>query len=191
MIIIIDNYDSFTYNIVDYVMQLTSKKVVVYRHDERSVAAILAEKPDKLIISPGPKTPTEAGISLDLIRAACQTPEPIPVLGVCLGHQAIGAAFGAKICRAPVLMHGKTSMIQVIAASYLFNAIPNPFEATRYHSLVIDPDTIPACLQILARAQDDNSIMAIAHRVYPLVGVQFHPESILTTHGMTLLRNFI
>lgn len=187
MILMIDNYDSFTYNLVDYLGQLTDISVAVYRNDALDVAAAQRLNPTCVVISPGPKTPAEAGVSKALIQAMHPT---TPILGVCLGHQAIGEVFGATVVRAPRLMHGKTSWIKT-QPSPLFDGLENPFEATRYHSLVLDPPTIQDCLTVIATATDDATIMAVAHAAYPVYGVQFHPESILTVWGKQLLRNFL
>lgn len=187
MILVIDNYDSFTYNLVDYIGQKTSLPLKVFRNDKLSLDEIRKMTPHAIIISPGPKTPSEAGISKDVIRTFGET---IPIFGVCLGHQAIGEVFGATIVRAKVLMHGKTSQISY-QTDLLFEGLPNPFVATRYHSLVIDPDTVPDCLQVIATSTDDQEIMAIRHQTFPIYGVQFHPESICTTEGMSLIGNFL
>lgn len=186
MILIIDNYDSFTYNLVQYVGELgyTSE---VFRNDRITVAEVVEKKPEKIIISPGPCTPNEAGISVDLIR---KTGHLIPILGVCLGHQAIGVAYGGVVNAAPVLMHGKTSLIKHMGDP-LFSGVENPFEATRYHSLVITKDSVPDCLKITAVSLDDNQIMSVKHNEYNVWGVQFHPESILTRCGRTILNNFL
>lgn len=192
MIIVIDNYDSFTYNLVQYLGELGSENAVadsieVYRNDRISVSEIRDKKPDGLVISPGPGRPEDAGISLDIIRDLGKT---LPILGVCLGHQSIGQAFGANIISAPELMHGKTSQIHHTAKG-VFQNLDNPFTATRYHSLVIDPQTCPPVLEVTAWV-DDGTIMGVQHRHYAHIqGVQFHPESILTTAGKTLLHNFI
>ena len=187
MILMIDNYDSFTYNLVDYLGQLTAMPVAVYRNDTLTVATARQLNPTCIVISPGPKTPGEAGVSKALIQAMHTT---TPILGVCLGHQAIGEVFGATVVRATRLMHGKTSWIET-QSSPLFEGLDNPFEATRYHSLVLDPPTIPNCLDVIATASDDATIMAVAHTVYSVYGVQFHPESILTVSGKQLLHNFL
>jgi anthranilate synthase/aminodeoxychorismate synthase-like glutamine amidotransferase len=186
MILIIDNYDSFTYNLVQYLGELKAK-VQVYRNDALTIAKIRKMKPEKIVISPGPGRPEDAGISVDIIK---QLGPKIPILGVCLGHQGIGFAFGGKIINAKRLMHGKTSMIKHEAQG-IFKGLPNPFEATRYHSLVIDPKHFPECLTITATSTDDGEIMAVRHKIYPIYGVQFHPESILTKQGMNLLKNFL
>jgi anthranilate synthase component 2 len=182
---LIDNYDSFTFNLVHYIGELGAD-VKVWRNDEISVEEALDEKPDALVLSPGPCTPNEAGICLDLVRAAGATK---PILGVCLGHQAIGQVFGGRVVRAPVPMHGKISRVSHNARG-LFRGVNGPFHATRYHSLVIDRATAPEDLEITAEA-DDGLIMAVSHRDRPVHGVQFHPESIASEHGRTILKNFL
>ena len=182
---LIDNYDSFTFNLVHYIGELGAD-VTVWRNDEISVEEALDEKPDALVLSPGPCTPNEAGICLDLVRAAGATK---PILGVCLGHQAIGQVFGGRVVRAPVPMHGKISRVSHNARG-LFRGVNGPFHATRYHSLVIDRATAPEDLEITAEA-DDGLIMAVSHRDRPVHGVQFHPESIASEHGRTILKNFL
>jgi anthranilate synthase component 2 len=184
-VLLVDNYDSFTYNLYQYLGELGAE-VRVVRNDELSAEAALALAPDRIVISPGPGTPDQAGITLDLIRRAAGR---IPVLGVCLGHQALGQAFGGEVRRAPKLMHGKTSQIHHDGRS-VFARLPDPFTATRYHSLVVDRDSVPESLEISAWT-DDGIVMGLRHREYPLEGVQFHPESILTTVGKDLLRNFL
>lgn len=181
----IDNYDSFTYNLVQYLGEL-GEDIRVYRNNKITVGEIEALRPDRIVISPGPCTPNEAGISVDVIRYFAGK---IPVLGVCLGHQAIGAAFGGEIVRAPRLMHGKTSMIYHDGKE-VFQGLPNPFEATRYHSLLIKRETLPECLQITAWT-DVGEIMGVRHKEFLVEGVQFHPESILTRVGKSLLKNFL
>ncbi len=185
MILLIDNYDSFTYNLVQYLGELEAD-VRVVRNDALTVEEIRAMKPGKIVISPGPGTPDDAGISTELIR---QLGPEIPLLGVCLGHQCIGKAFGGDVVRAERIMHGKISSIRH-TGSPLFKDIPSPFTATRYHSLIIKRDTCPDILDITADT-DEEEIMAVAHKEYPLWGVQFHPESILTSHGMQIVRNFM
>lgn len=186
MILMIDNYDSFTYNIVQYFYDL-GEDVIVKRNDEITVEDIeKMEGIDAIVISPGPCTPNEAGISVETIK---HFKGKYPILGVCLGHQSIGQAFGAKIIKAKCLMHGKTSDIYHNGKG-LFEGIPSPFKAVRYHSLVIDEKTVPEDIQITARS-DDGEIMAIEHKKYPIWGVQFHPESILTEYGKKLLENFL
>jgi anthranilate synthase/aminodeoxychorismate synthase-like glutamine amidotransferase len=185
----IDNYDSFTYNLVQYLGEL-GEDVRVFRNDKITVREIETMKPDRIVISPGPCTPKEAGISIETIK---YFGGKIPMLGVCLGHQAIGAAFGGDIIRAPYLMHGKTSMIHH-DGNTLFRGLPNPFEATRYHSLVIKRETLPDCLDITAWTEAEGVtgiIMGVRHKKHLIEGVQFHPESILTVAGKDLLRNFI
>ena len=182
---LIDNYDSFTFNLVHYLGALGAD-VSVWRNDEISVADVLAAKPDAIVLSPGPCTPNEAGICLDLVRAASAS---TPLLGVCLGHQAIGQAFGGDIVRASAPMHGKLSRIAHNATG-VFRGINGPFQATRYHSLLIERSTAPPELEITAET-DDGAIMGVAHRTLPVHGVQFHPESILSEHGHLMLRNFL
>lgn len=182
----IDNYDSFTYNIVQY-LGILGEDVVVKRNDEIDFAGIAALRPERLVISPGPCTPTEAGISVAAIQ---EFAGKMPILGVCLGHQSIGAAFGATIVRAERIMHGKTSEVEHDGCD-LFAGIENPFTATRYHSLVIAPETLPAELEVTARACDDQEIMGVRHTKFPIWGIQFHPESILTEAGMAILKNFL
>jgi anthranilate synthase component 2 len=190
MLLMIDNYDSFTYNLVQYLGEL-GVEVRVFRNDELTVDQALALAPDRIVISPGPCTPNEAGISVPLIRAAAGR---VPILGVCLGHQSIGQAFGGRIVKARAVMHGKTSPIHH-GGSGLFQGLDDPFEATRYHSLVIDAATLPAELEVTAWTTSDDGqrdeIMGVRHRELPVMGVQFHPESILTRHGHDLLRNFL
>src|SRR3954465_5258618 len=189
MIFVLDNYDSFTYNLVQYLGEMGCE-VVVRRNDELKVSEIEALKPAKILISPGPCTPSEAGISVDLIRHFAGK---VPILGVCLGHQAIGEAFGGKVIRAKNLMHGKTSEIQHDGRG-VFRDLPSPFTATRYHSLIVSREGLPEELETTAHARDaggDNAIMGLRHRRYPVEGVQFHPESVLTLHGKQLLKNFL
>ncbi len=185
MLLIIDNYDSFTYNLVQYFGELGADPVVK-RNDEITVAEIERMQPDAVVISPGPCTPKEAGISNDVIR---EIGPKLPVLGVCLGHQCIGHVFGADVVRAGRLMHGKTSPI-LHDDDGVFAGLPSPFDATRYHSLIIDPPTVPDLLVVNARTAE-NEIMGVRHREFPIHGVQFHPESILTRHGKELLKNFL
>ncbi len=185
MLLMIDNYDSFTYNLVQYLGEL-GQEVVVHRNDEITLDGIAALKPAYIVISPGPCTPNEAGVSVPLIKRFAGK---IPILGVCLGHQSIGQAFGGKIVHARQLMHGKTSQIHHAGVG-VFRGLPNPFEATRYHSLVIERSTMPDCLEVTAWT-DDQEIMGVRHRTLPVEGVQFHPESILTQHGHAMLRNFL
>jgi anthranilate synthase/aminodeoxychorismate synthase-like glutamine amidotransferase len=185
MILVIDNYDSFTYNLVQYLGELGADPKVV-RNDEVDVDGVAALEPERIVISPGPGTPDQAGISIDVVRRLGPT---TPILGVCLGHQAIGRAFGATVGRAAKLMHGKTSAINH-DDSGVFAGLSNPFVATRYHSLVIIRKTVPDELEVAAWS-DDGEIMGVRHRRYPVAGVQFHPESILTTEGKRLLANFL
>lgn len=185
MLLILDNYDSFTYNLVQY-LQVLTPDIEVHRNDALTVNDVVKMAPEAIVISPGPCTPKEAGISVDLIQELGST---VPTLGVCLGHQAIGSAFGATIVRAPELMHGKTSPI-VHSESGLFKNLPNPFEATRYHSLLVDRESIPKDLEVTATSKD-GLIMGMRHRTHRIYGVQFHPESILTAVGPELLRNFL
>jgi anthranilate synthase/aminodeoxychorismate synthase-like glutamine amidotransferase len=185
MLLIIDNYDSFTYNLVQYFGELGAEPLVK-RNDEIALDEIVDLQPDGIVISPGPCTPREAGISNDVIRKLGPT---LPVLGVCLGHQCIGHVFGGEVVRAGRLMHGKTSPI-LHDNTGVFGDLPSPFEATRYHSLIIDPPSMPASLVVNARTAEDE-IMGVRHREYPIHGVQFHPESILTRHGKDLLKNFL
>jgi len=185
VIVIIDNYDSFTYNLVQYLQELGAE-VEVYRNDRITVEGIAARRPEALVISPGPRTPDDAGITLDAVRAFSGR---LPVLGVCLGHQAIGQAFGGRVVRAPSLMHGKTSRIRHDGRT-IFAGLENPFEATRYHSLVVDPKNVPADLEVSA-STEDGVIMGLRHRRHPTEGVQFHPESVLTRDGKALLKNFL
>jgi anthranilate synthase/aminodeoxychorismate synthase-like glutamine amidotransferase len=185
MIIIIDNYDSFTYNLVQYIGEI-SPDIEVYRNDRITVDEIRDKKPIAIVISPGPCTPKEAGISVDAIL---RLGNKIPVLGVCLGHQSIGAAFGGKVIRAPYLMHGKVSDI-LHDGRTIYKGLPNPFIATRYHSLIIERKTCPECLEISAETSD-GLIMGVRHKKFPIEGIQFHPESILTIEGKNLLKNFI
>ncbi|HTK13800.1 MAG TPA: aminodeoxychorismate/anthranilate synthase component II [Xanthobacteraceae bacterium] len=184
MIILIDNYDSFTFNLFHYLGELGAD-VVVHRNDKITPADVIAEKPDAIVLSPGPCTPNEAGICLDLIDAA----KDIPILGVCLGHQAIGQAFGGKVVRAPIPVHGKTSDVAHQAGG-VFRGINGPFKATRYHSLVVDRASMPKDLAVIAET-DDGLVMGLAHKSLPVHGVQFHPESIASEHGYRILRNFL
>jgi anthranilate synthase/aminodeoxychorismate synthase-like glutamine amidotransferase len=185
MLLVIDNYDSFTYNLVQYLGEL-GQEVRVIRNDELPASAIAGLGPSHIVISPGPCTPNEAGISLDVIKTYAGK---IPILGVCLGHQSIGQAFGGKIVRAAKVMHGKTSKI-LHDEKGVFFGLPNPFEATRYHSLLIERASVPDCLDVTAKTWDEE-IMAVRHKTLPVEGVQFHPESFLTSVGKDLLRNFI
>ena len=187
MLLVLDNYDSFTYNLVQYLGEL-GEKPVVKRNDEISVEDIGTMGVTRIVISPGPCTPTDAGITVSAIRRWGKT---IPTLGVCLGHQAIGEAYGGKVVRAKTLMHGKTSRITHDGKG-LFANVPDPLEVMRYHSLVVETDSLPAELEVVARSKDDpTEIHAMKHRQHPVWGVQFHPESILTQHGKDILRNFL
>ena len=185
MLLMIDNYDSFTYNLVQYFGEL-GEDVVVHRNDEITLDAIEALHPDRIVISPGPCTPNEAGVSVPLIERFAGK---IPILGVCLGHQSIGQAFGGKIVRAKNVMHGKNSAI-THGDEGVFHDLPSPLSATRYHSLVIERDSLPACLEVTAESED-GEIMGVRHRTLPVEGVQFHPEAILTEHGHAMLKNFL
>ncbi|WP_130536522.1 anthranilate synthase component II [Thiomicrorhabdus indica] len=190
MLLMIDNYDSFTYNLVQYFGEL-GQEVVVHRNDQIDLETIQSLEPEYLVISPGPCTPTEAGISVEAIKHFAGK---IPIMGVCLGHQAIGQAFGGKIVRAKQVMHGKTSPV-FHKDSGMFAHLPNPVEVTRYHSLVIEQDSLPDCLEVTAWTQDEkdglDEIMGVRHKELPIEGVQFHPESILTEQGHQMLRNFL
>ncbi len=185
MLLLIDNYDSFTYNLVHYFSELGAP-VRVYRNDAISVSEVLSIKPSAVIISPGPCEPDQAGICLELIKGCAGT---LPILGVCLGHQAIGQAFGGKVVRAPNLMHGKISDIHHFESS-LYKGIPSPFSATRYHSLIVEQASLPDCLKVTAKTKD-GIIMGLEHREYVIHGIQFHPESIASEHGHDLLLNFL
>ncbi len=190
MILMIDNYDSFTYNLVQYLQELGCE-VKTVRNDKIDVAAIAAMNPERIVISPGPCTPDKAGVSLEVVG---ELGARVPILGVCLGHQVIGQAFGGDVVHADKIMHGKTSMIRHRERG-LFGGFENPFQATRYHSLVIARKTLPACLDVTAWTETDNGamdeIMAVRHKEYPIAGVQFHPESILTDYGHELLEHFL
>jgi anthranilate synthase/aminodeoxychorismate synthase-like glutamine amidotransferase len=181
----IDNYDSFTYNLVQYLGEL-GQDLKVYRNNKITIAEIEKMNPDRIVVSPGPCTPREAGISIEVIKHFAGK---IPVLGVCLGHQSIGEAFGGDVIRAPYLMHGKTSMIHHDGKT-IFSGLPNPFEATRYHSLIVKKETMPSVLEVTAWTED-GIVMGVRHKQYKVEGVQFHPESILTGAGKDLLRNFL
>jgi anthranilate synthase component 2 len=185
MLLMIDNYDSFTFNLVQYFGEL-GEDVKVFRNDKITLAEIEAMGPERIVISPGPCSPEEAGISVATIR---HFSGKIPILGVCLGHQAIGAAFGGKVIRSAYLMHGKTSPIHHDGRD-LFKGLPNPFEATRYHSLIVERSTMPTCLEMTAWVEE-GEVMGLRHRDLPVWGVQFHPESILTVGGMDILRNYL
>lgn len=190
MLLMIDNYDSFTYNLVQYLGELGAD-VAVHRNDEISVEQIAELKPERIMISPGPCTPDQAGVSMSVIKAFAGK---LPILGVCLGHQSIGQVFGGKIVHAKAIMHGKTSLIHH-TDSHVFHGLSNPYTATRYHSLVIEKDSLPDCLEVTAWTQNEDGsmdeIMGVRHKAYDIEGVQFHPESILTEHGHDLLKNFL
>ena len=190
MLLMIDNYDSFTYNLVQYFGEL-GEQVQVIRNDQLDVAAIEALQPARIVISPGPCTPNEAGVSLEVIE---RLGARIPILGVCLGHQGIGQAFGGRVIRASRIMHGKTSPVHHRGQG-VFAGLPSPFEATRYHSLVVEQASLPECLEVTAWTENEDGsveeIMGLRHRELPIEGVQFHPESILTQHGHVLLANFL
>lgn len=185
MLVMIDNYDSFTYNLVQYLGEL-GEEVRTFRNDEITIEEIESMKPDRIMLSPGPCTPNEAGISLSAIE---HFKGKLPLMGVCLGHQSIGQAFGGDIVHAKSIMHGKTSRLRHTKKG-VFRDLPNPFRVTRYHSLVIDKETLPHCLEVTAWTED-GEIMGVRHRDYAIEGVQFHPESILTEHGHALLKNFL
>ena len=195
-LLMIDNYDSFTYNLVQYFGELGAE-VVTVRNDAYSVDQCLSghipglndQAPDAIVVSPGPCSPTEAGISVALIQAVAAMGKPMPLLGVCLGHQSIGQAFGGQIVRAKTIMHGKTSAVSHTNQS-VFKGLPNPYTVIRYHSLAIERQSLPAVLQVTAQT-DDGEIMGVMHKTLPIHGVQFHPESILTEHGHALLKNFL
>ncbi|MFC3195383.1 anthranilate synthase component II [Marinicella sediminis] len=190
MLLMIDNYDSFTYNLVQYFGELGCD-VQVYRNDELTVEQALALKPDHVVISPGPRNPDMAGISMDMIRACAGQ---VPLLGVCLGHQSIGQVFGGQVVRAKTIMHGKISAVHHTNTD-VFSGLSMPFNATRYHSLVVDQNTLPECLEVTAWTEDESGeieeIMGFKHKEYAISGVQFHPESILTEHGHQMLKNFL
>jgi anthranilate synthase/aminodeoxychorismate synthase-like glutamine amidotransferase len=185
MILMIDNYDSFTFNIVQYLAQM-GEEIRVYRNDQISIDGIKKMRPEAIVLSPGPCSPREAGVSVDVIREFYQT---LPLLGICLGHQSIGYAFGGDIVRADRIMHGKVSPVHHDGKT-LFAGLPNPFTAGRYHSLVVKPETLPSCLEVSAKTEE-GEIMGLRHRTYPVEGIQFHPESVLTPQGKRLLRNFL
>ncbi len=190
MLLMIDNYDSFTYNLVQYFGEL-GQAVKVIRNDDLSVDEIAALKPERIVISPGPCTPNEAGVSLEVLEKLSGS---VPILGVCLGHQSLGQAFGGKVIRAKTIMHGKTSLMHHKCQG-VFSGLPSPFEATRYHSLVVEKDSLPDCLEITAWTENEDGsfdeIMGLRHKTLPVQGVQFHPESILTQHGHAMLKNFL
>jgi len=188
-VFVLDNYDSFTYNLVQYLGEMGSQ-VVVRRNDQTTVSEIEDIRPDRILVSPGPCTPQDAGVSMDVIR---EFAGKVPILGVCLGHQAIGAVFGGNVVRAVNLMHGKTSQVEHDGRT-IFHGVSSPFTATRYHSLIVSEKGLPAELEVSARTRDADGtsvIMGVRHRKYPIEGVQFHPESVLTTEGKKLIRNFL
>jgi anthranilate synthase/aminodeoxychorismate synthase-like glutamine amidotransferase len=194
MVFVLDNYDSFTYNLVQYMGELGAE-MVIRRNDELTPEEVEGLRPERILISPGPCTPQDAGISIELIRHFAKAKQRVPILGVCLGHQAIGAAFGGSVVRAPKLMHGKTSEVEHDGKT-IFAGIPSTMTCTRYHSLIVSEDGLPEELMVSARAvrevqNDGGTIMALRHRELPIEGVQFHPESVLTTHGKQIIRNFL
>jgi anthranilate synthase component II len=186
MVFVLDNYDSFTYNLVQYLGELGAE-VHVVRNDATTVDAVAALKPERIVLSPGPGRPEDAGVMMELVR---RMGEQTPILGVCLGHQALGAVYGGSVVRAAMPMHGKTSTIEHNGRG-LFSGLTGPFQASRYHSLVVAHDTLPDSLEVTARTQEDGTIMGLRHRTLPVAGVQFHPESILTGEGKRILRNFL
>ena len=199
MVFVLDNYDSFTYNLVQYIGELEAERdggggteIVVLRNDEITPEQIVAMRPDRILLSPGPCTPQEAGVLIPLIEHLATLPEgkQIPTLGVCLGHQAIGAAFGGRVVRAPQLMHGKTSNVAHDGRT-IFRELPQPMVCTRYHSLLVEEDTLPSDLEVSARVAGESTIMGLRHRFLPIEGVQFHPESVLTPQGKQLIANFL
>ena len=189
MVFVLDNYDSFTYNLVQYMGELGAE-MIVRRNDELTPAEVEALQPERILISPGPCTPQDAGISMDLIKHFAQLERRVPILGVCLGHQAIGAAFGGEVVRAPKLMHGKTSEVTHDGKT-IFAGIPSTMTCTRYHSLIVSEEGLPKELEISARTADGETIMGLRHRELPIEGVQFHPESVLTVHGKQIIQNFL
>jgi anthranilate synthase/aminodeoxychorismate synthase-like glutamine amidotransferase len=189
MVFVLDNYDSFTYNLVQYMGELGAE-MIVRRNDELTPAEVEALQPDRILISPGPCTPQDAGISMDLIRHFANSERRVPILGVCLGHQAIGAVFGGDVIRAPKLMHGKTSEVEHDGKT-IFTGIPSTMTCTRYHSLIVSEKNLPKELEISARTADGETIMGLRHRELPIEGVQFHPESVLTVHGKQIIQNFL
>ena len=189
MVFVLDNYDSFTYNLVQYMGELGAE-MVIRRNDELTPAEVEALRPEKIVISPGPCTPQDAGISIELIKHFAKAKRRVPILGVCLGHQAIGAAFGGNVVRAPKLMHGKTSLVEHDGRT-IFAGIPSGMTCTRYHSLIVSEEGLPEELEVSARTADGETIMALRHRELPIEGVQFHPESVLTADGKKLIENFL
>jgi anthranilate synthase/aminodeoxychorismate synthase-like glutamine amidotransferase len=189
MVFVLDNYDSFTYNLVQYMGELGAE-MVVRRNDELTPAEVEALRPERIVISPGPCTPQDAGISIELIKHFAKAKRRVPILGVCLGHQAIGAAFGGNVVRAAKLMHGKTSEVEHDGKT-IFAGIPSGMTCTRYHSLIVSEDGLPEELEVSARTVDGETIMALRHRELPIEGVQFHPESVLTKDGKKLIENFL
>jgi anthranilate synthase component 2 len=193
MVFVLDNYDSFTYNLVQYMGELGAE-MVIKRNDELTPAEVEALDPDRILISPGPCTPADAGISIGLIQHFAALAESggkrVPILGVCLGHQSIGAAFGGQVVRAPKLMHGKTSEVEHDGKT-IFSGVPSAMTCTRYHSLIVGDEQFPETLEVSARTADGETIMALRHRDLPIEGVQFHPESVLTVHGKTIIANFL
>jgi len=189
MVFVLDNYDSFTYNLVQYMGELGAE-MVIRRNDELTPAEVEALRPERILISPGPCTPQDAGISMDLIKHFAKLDRRVPILGVCLGHQAIGAAFGGDVVRAPKLMHGKTSEVEHDGKT-IFAGIPSTMTCTRYHSLIVSEDKFPEELEVSARTADGETIMGLRHRELPIEGVQFHPESVLTVHGKQIIKNFL
>ena len=189
MVFVLDNYDSFTYNLVQYMGELGAE-MVIRRNDELTPAEVEALRPERILISPGPCTPQDAGISIELIKHFAKASRRVPILGVCLGHQAIGAAFGGNVVRAAKLMHGKTSEVEHDGKT-IFTGLPSAMTCTRYHSLIVAEEGLPEELEVSARTADGETIMALRHRELPIEGVQFHPESVLTTNGKKLIENFL
>ncbi len=189
MVFVLDNYDSFTYNLVQYMGELGAE-MVIRRNDELTPAEVEALRPERIVISPGPCTPQDAGISIELIKHFAKAERRVPILGVCLGHQAIGAAFGGNVVRAQKLMHGKTSEVEHDGKT-IFKGLPSAMTCTRYHSLIVSDEGLPEELEISARTADGETIMALRHRELPIEGVQFHPESVLTSNGKKLIENFL
>ena len=187
MVLMIDNYDSFTYNIVQYCRELGADLKII-RNDEMTIDEIKALNPEKIILSPGPSTPDEAGVTLDVIKAFADT---TPIFGICLGHQSIAQAFGGDVIRAKNMMHGKTSQVVVDEDTPIFKDLPNEFRATRYHSLTVKKETLPKCIIATSHSKDDNEIMSLQIKDKPIYGVQFHPESIMSEHGHEMLDNFL